>query len=239
MSRPLASANADFGSYERPDWLEAISAVAMVVALAVYLPILLNRTIDHGFGDVQVFFRAGWAVWTGYPLYEVTDLHGWSYHYPPIFALMMGPFADPLPGFRRFAYGAPLAFRSGLYAISIAAMLLCACLGQGNRRPCWRPVFGRSQRLVDLRVGPLLPRHRISGVLRERPADHDPDPARLMFLNMPPTGAPPWPRRRWHRRSPSGPRQRCSSPAVAARAVHAAGGAGGRCLFSFRRWSRQ
>ena len=158
MSRPLASANADFGSYERPDWLEAISAVAMVVALAVYLPILLNRTIDHGFGDVQVFFRAGWAVWTGYPLYEVTDLHGWSYHYPPIFALMMGPFADPLPGFPRPSWALPFDVSVGIfYAISIAAMLLSAHVwAKAIEDHAGVRFSGRRSGWWTLRVGPLL-----------------------------------------------------------------------------------
>ena len=158
MSRPLARANANFGSYERPDWLEALAAIAMVVALAVYLPILVYRTTEHGFGDVQVFFRAAWAVWTGYPLYEVTDLHGWSYHYPPIFALMMGPFADPLPGFPRPSWALPFGVSVGVfYAISIAAMLLSAHVWakaiedhagirfSGSRSGWW-----------TLRVGPLL-----------------------------------------------------------------------------------
>ena len=158
MSRPFASAKANFGIYERPDWLETLAAVAMVVALAVYLPILVYRTTEHGFGDVQVFFRAAWAVWTGYPLYEVTDLHGWSYHYPPVFALMMGPFADPLPGFPRPSWALPFGVSVGaFYAISIAAMLLSAHVWaraiedhasirfSGNRSGWW-----------TLRVAPLL-----------------------------------------------------------------------------------
>ena len=57
------------------------------------------KTVWLGQGDVNVFFRAGWAVWTGYPLYQVTDQHGWTYHYPPTFALLMGPFANPLPDY--------------------------------------------------------------------------------------------------------------------------------------------
>ena len=38
------------------------------------LPVVLWKTVELGQGDVQVFFRAGWALWTGYPLYEVTSL---------------------------------------------------------------------------------------------------------------------------------------------------------------------
>jgi hypothetical protein len=79
----------------RQDWF----AMTLVVVVALlFLPIVVWKTVGHGQGDVQVFFRAAWAIWTGYPLYEVTDDHGWSYHYPPTFALLIGPFANPLPG---------------------------------------------------------------------------------------------------------------------------------------------
>lgn len=78
----------------RREWF----GVALIAVLAgSFLPIVVWKTVGLGHGDVQVFFRAGWAIWTGYPLYEIADHHGWTYHYPPTFALLMGPFANPLP----------------------------------------------------------------------------------------------------------------------------------------------
>jgi hypothetical protein len=88
----------------RREWI--VIALIAVIAL-VYLPIVVRKTVGHGFGDVQVFFRAGWAIWSGYPLYEVTDSHGWTYHYPPTFALLMGPFANPLPGYPQPIWAMP------------------------------------------------------------------------------------------------------------------------------------
>jgi hypothetical protein len=88
----------------RQDWL-AIIFVGVIALL--FLPIVVFKTVGHGQGDVQVFFRAGWAIWTGHPLYEVTDNHGWSYHYPPTFALLMGPFANPLPGYPQPLWALP------------------------------------------------------------------------------------------------------------------------------------
>ncbi len=76
------------------EWAVIISLAVLSVA---YLPIVIHRTAVSGFGDVLVFFRAGWAITTGYPLYAVTDNHRWSYHYPPSFALALAPFANPLP----------------------------------------------------------------------------------------------------------------------------------------------
>jgi Glycosyltransferase family 87 len=95
---PSVCATAIFG-HDRPKGLEKIwAAISALAVLGLFLAMLRETLVLHR-GDVQVFFRAGWAVWSGYPLYQVTDDHGWSYHYPPTFALLMGPFADPLPGF--------------------------------------------------------------------------------------------------------------------------------------------
>jgi hypothetical protein len=68
----------------RREWF---SVALIAIAVLAFLPIVVWKAVDLGQGDVQVFFRAGWAVWTGYPLYEVADHHGWTYHYPPFFAI--------------------------------------------------------------------------------------------------------------------------------------------------------
>jgi hypothetical protein len=126
MTEPVACAKGGNDAAQRPNRLETISMIAIAAALVIYLPLLLHRTAN-GLGDVQVFFRAAWAVWTGYPLYQVVDNHGWSYHYPPTFAILMGPFADPLPGYPAVPWALPFAASVGIfYALSIAAMVLAA-----------------------------------------------------------------------------------------------------------------
>ena len=72
------ASSAALSSFERPRMREWIVIAMVAAAVIVYLPIVVHRTVTHGFGDVQVFFRAAWAIWTGYPLYDVTDNHGWS-----------------------------------------------------------------------------------------------------------------------------------------------------------------
>ncbi len=110
--------------YERPNIREkALLAIAAVAVLGL-LVATLHQTIVMGQGDAQVFFRAGWAAWTGYPLYHVVDDHGWSYHYPPPFALLMGPFANPLPGFPKPAWAAPYPVSLALwYALGVGALV--------------------------------------------------------------------------------------------------------------------
>jgi len=106
-------------------WYEIALIAVIALALCIYLPIVVKRSAVQGFGDVQVFFRAGWAVWTGYPLYEIADHHGWTYHYPPFFALLMGPFAHPLDGVPKPAWALPLRVSVAVwYAFSAAALLV-------------------------------------------------------------------------------------------------------------------
>ena len=83
----------------------------------------MNKSVWLGHGDVQVFFRAGWAVWTGYPLYQVADHHGWTYHYPPTFALFMGLFANPLPSYPQPGWALPFpAAVAAWYLINVACL---------------------------------------------------------------------------------------------------------------------
>ncbi|PZA09611.1 DUF2029 domain-containing protein [Rhodopseudomonas palustris] len=138
---------------------EIVLIVVVAAALCVYLPIVVRRSAMQGFGDVQVFFRAGWAVWTGYPLYQVADHHGWTYHYPPTFALLMGLFAYPLEGFAKPNWALSLPVSVGVwYVISAIAMLAALDLwAKGLQRFAPQPLDqGGWNGWWLLRIGPLL-----------------------------------------------------------------------------------
>lgn len=66
--------------------------------------------------DAGVYFRAAWAVRTGNDLYSITDNNGWHYIYPPLFAIIMAPLADPPPGVSRTGY-LPYEVSVGLWYI--------------------------------------------------------------------------------------------------------------------------
>jgi hypothetical protein len=70
--------------------------------------------------DFGVYVRAAWAVRTGHDFYTITDDNGWHYHYPPLFAILLTPFADPPPG----------ADRSGMlpFAVSVAMWYVLSVL---------------------------------------------------------------------------------------------------------------
>jgi hypothetical protein len=140
----------------RTDWL----AIAFVAALALgFLPIAYRKTVWFGQGDVQVLFRAGWAVWTGYPLYQVFDDHGWTYHYPPTLALFMAPFANPIPGHPQPAWALPYAASVVIwYLLNTLCLILSVHIWAGAlerfqpRQALTGPLRGPSL----LRLGPVL-----------------------------------------------------------------------------------
>lgn len=47
--------------------------------------------------DLGVFCCASWALWHGENPYAITDWNGWHYHYPPLFAILMGPLGHKPP----------------------------------------------------------------------------------------------------------------------------------------------
>lgn len=146
------------GTYERPDWRETLVALLAAGLIVGYLPLLIHRATAHNFGDAQVYFRAAWAVWSGYPLYQVTDDHGWSYHYPPTFAILMGPFADPLPGQPPLAFALPFAASIAVwYLISAAAVIWTAHIwANALERHAGVALSGSRSGWWGLRAAPIL-----------------------------------------------------------------------------------
>lgn len=48
-------------------------------------------------GDLEVYLWTAYAVRTGDDIYDVIDHNGWHYLYPPLFAILMVPFAEKPP----------------------------------------------------------------------------------------------------------------------------------------------
>ena len=137
---PMGSGVFTFDAISRPGRREWV-AIAFVVALTLlFLPMVVWKTVALGQGDVQVFFRAGRAIWTGYPLYEVADHHGWTYHYPPTFALFMGPFANPLPDHPRPWWALPYPAAVAVWYLVNSACLLLALHVWANALERYRPI---------------------------------------------------------------------------------------------------
>ena len=78
---------------------ERIVLAVVLAALVVFGFVHERRTAlrNQPMTDLGVFACAAWAVASDANLYAISDWHGWHYHYPPLMAILMRPFAHPLP----------------------------------------------------------------------------------------------------------------------------------------------
>ncbi len=69
----------------------------MPIVLLVFGAITVKRSVyaDSRKTDAGVYFRAAWAVSAGIDPYIIVDDNGWSYTYPPPFAVASLPFSEP------------------------------------------------------------------------------------------------------------------------------------------------
>src|SRR6516165_9185130 len=76
---------------------ELILVVALLLAALGFGVVVEYRStfLTRRMTDLDVYLRAAWAVRTGADIYTITDDNGWHYHYPPLFAILMTPLADP------------------------------------------------------------------------------------------------------------------------------------------------
>ena len=59
--------------------------------LVVWRSALMSRRM----GDLDCFLRPAWAALSGVGLYDLTTENNWHYNYPPLYAILMVPLADP------------------------------------------------------------------------------------------------------------------------------------------------
>lgn len=88
------AARAPLTKLERWGVILGLSLLVAFGALVEFRSAFLSRRM----GDLGCYLRGAWAVRAGTNLYEITDNNDWHYNYPPFFAIMVAPLADPPPG---------------------------------------------------------------------------------------------------------------------------------------------
>jgi alpha-1,2-mannosyltransferase len=118
--------------------LFAILIVAFGVMTEIRSAFQTSRKTDFG-----VYARAAWAIRVGQDPYTVTDNNGWHYCYPPTFAILLAPLADPYPfasqdGYLPYAASVAIwyVFSAGctLLAVHWLASAVFPSLRMGSRR---------------------------------------------------------------------------------------------------------
>jgi hypothetical protein len=156
----MSQGNANLSRIER----SLIVGLGVVVFAFGWIVLHRSAYLQNRHTDAGVYFRAAWAVQRGTSIYQVKDDNGWPYVYPPFFAILMTPLADPPAGTRPDERGYSLPYPASIavyYAISVAALfgamhiLASAIEGKsGNPNSRVPPRYGR--RWWALRLAPIL-----------------------------------------------------------------------------------
>jgi Glycosyltransferase family 87 len=91
--------SAECGLFREPVWIwERWGSWVLVVFFVVFGVLVEYRSafLRRRMTDLNCYLRASWAVRQGgADLYHVYDDNGWHYNYPPLFAILLTPLADP------------------------------------------------------------------------------------------------------------------------------------------------
>ncbi len=77
--------------------IQTAALVGLLVLVVGFGIAVVHRTacLKRKTGDLDVYLRAGWAVRAGVNPYDVVCDNHWHYSYPPPYALLLAPLADP------------------------------------------------------------------------------------------------------------------------------------------------
>src|SRR5262245_19208416 len=139
--------------------LDKLVLALLLLAVVAFSGVTLLRgaLLQRPMTDVQVYFRAAWAVRTGANPLTVTDNNGWHFCYPPLLAVALVPLADAPAGHDRtglvpYPVSVVLWYWLSVLALAWGVHTLASALEE--RLPVTPERFGRRWWL--LRVVPVL-----------------------------------------------------------------------------------
>lgn len=108
-------------------WWERGGLALLVLILVVFGVLVEYRSalLSRRMGDLGCYLRGAWAARTGADMYAVVDDNLWHYNYPPLYAILLMPLADPPAGEDGAGY-VPYAVSVGLFYVLNVAFLLWA-----------------------------------------------------------------------------------------------------------------
>jgi alpha-1,2-mannosyltransferase len=140
------------------------AGLAVLLALLISFGALVEMRsafMQRRMTDVGVYLRAGWAVRSGADIYDVTDDNGWHFQYPPLFAILMAPLADPPAGVDRagaipYALSVALWYALGVLFLTVGVNSLASALEQTSADPRVRALPWGCRRWWSIRLIPVF-----------------------------------------------------------------------------------
>jgi alpha-1,2-mannosyltransferase len=141
---------------------ERLGIAALAIAMVTFGFITEARSafLKHHHTDLDVYLRAAWAVRKGLDIYTVVDEHNWHYHYPPLFAILMVPLADPPPdedraGTLPFAASVAIWYVVSIGLLVLGVDMLARAIEARARGPAAHALRG-SRQWWGLRIVPIV-----------------------------------------------------------------------------------
>jgi hypothetical protein len=111
--------------------------------------------------DLGCYLRGAWAVRTGGDMYRIQDDNGWHYNYPPLFAILMTPLADPPAGVERgltvpWAWSVAIVYALNFACLMLAVHLFANHLTRTSPDPAVRSLPRFSDGWWMLRLAPIM-----------------------------------------------------------------------------------
>ena len=138
------------------------------VALFFVLLILFGAHVEQRsaflsrrMGDLDVFLRAAWAVRNDADLYAVTSDNDWHYLYPPLYAILLTPLADPPrdedpSGYVPYPISVAICLLINVLSLFFAAHVLASALEARAADASFQTQPRFCQRWWGLRLWPVL-----------------------------------------------------------------------------------
>jgi hypothetical protein len=126
-------------------------------ALVEYRSAFMRRRM----GDLGCYLRAAWAVRAGVDMYGVVDDNIWHYNYPPLYAILMTPLADPPAGvdhagFVPYEVSVGVVYVFNVLCLVIGVHVLASALEKASADPAVRELPRWRRRWWLLRTLPVL-----------------------------------------------------------------------------------
>jgi alpha-1,2-mannosyltransferase len=140
-----------------------IGLAAFVLLLIVFGGLVEQRSafLTRRMGDLDVFLRAAWAVRADADLYGVTSDNDWHYLYPPLYAILLTPLADPPrgqdhAGYLPYAWSVAIIYVVSLMFLFWGAHVLASALEERADDARFRSQPAYCMRWWALRLWPTL-----------------------------------------------------------------------------------
>jgi hypothetical protein len=117
--------------------------------------------LSRRMGDLDCYLRPAWAALVGKDIYDIKDDNGWHYNYPPLYAILLIPLADPpydedAAGFVPFPVSVAIVYVLNLVFLAVAVHLLAGALERHSSDPAIRTQPRFCRRWWALRLWPIL-----------------------------------------------------------------------------------